>query len=141
VQTTAIPLPQGIDHEVPRWSAVYSIYSEMRRLLPSTSPCPSSEAEGERTARVKEEEGSESVFADGDCVGMDCLEGSGMSASRGWGESSAPLDKRVGLEQGVAACDPRLLHRDFSLEEAHCGGGVGAGHDVFMNDLDALLRF
>lgn len=29
-----LPLPQGIDHEVPRWSALYSGYSEICRLLP-----------------------------------------------------------------------------------------------------------
>ncbi|KAJ5551182.1 hypothetical protein N7461_005880 [Penicillium sp. DV-2018c] len=179
-----LPLPSGIDHEVPRWSAFYSIYSEMRRLLPSpsTSPCSLFESgsgseswgEGEKegdgdgeedgTVRVKEEVGerSDSGFGDGDCGSMgslDCSGGSGISTtSLDWDESLAPLGtKSVGLEQEqeqeqeqsqgeVAACDPRLLYRDLALEEApHCGSGidigVGAGHDVFMNDLDALLRF
>ena len=27
-------LPHGIDHEVPRWAAVYSMFSEVLRLIP-----------------------------------------------------------------------------------------------------------
>ncbi|KAJ5160535.1 uncharacterized protein N7482_007539 [Penicillium canariense] len=37
-----LPLPHGIDHEVPRWSAVYSMFSEMMRLIP-----PGENGEGE----------------------------------------------------------------------------------------------
>ncbi|KAJ5582255.1 hypothetical protein N7535_000875 [Penicillium sp. DV-2018c] len=122
------------------------------------------DGEEDGTVRVKEEVGerSDSGFGDGDCGSMgslDCSGGSGISTtSLDWDESLAPLGtKSVGLEQEqeqeqeqsqgeVAACDPRLLYRDLALEEApHCGSGidigVGAGHDVFMNDLDALLRF
>lgn len=29
-----LPLPHGIDHEVPRWSAMYSMFSEALRLIP-----------------------------------------------------------------------------------------------------------
>lgn len=29
-----LPLPHGIDHEVPRWSAMYSMFSETLRLIP-----------------------------------------------------------------------------------------------------------
>ncbi|KAJ5748926.1 uncharacterized protein N7511_010622, partial [Penicillium nucicola] len=38
-----LPFPKGIDHEVPRWSAAFSMFSEMRRLLAPLSP----ESEGE----------------------------------------------------------------------------------------------
>lgn len=34
-----LPLPHGIDHEVPRWAAVYSIFSEMLRLIPPEVNC------------------------------------------------------------------------------------------------------
>lgn len=29
-----LPLPHGIDHEVPRWSAIYSMFSEVMRIIP-----------------------------------------------------------------------------------------------------------
>ncbi|CAG7921817.1 unnamed protein product [Penicillium olsonii] len=43
-------LPPGIDHEIPRWSAMYSFYSEMQRLLPSPTPSSSPDIEDDRPA-------------------------------------------------------------------------------------------
>ncbi|KAB8264999.1 hypothetical protein BDV32DRAFT_145033 [Aspergillus pseudonomiae] len=53
------PLPPGIDHEVPlpRWSAIYSLVSEVLRLIPPKGPQPA--CDGKRTSAIDEQDSSE----------------------------------------------------------------------------------
>ncbi|KAJ5384352.1 hypothetical protein N7517_002263 [Penicillium concentricum] len=160
-------LPKGIDHEVPRWSAVYSSYSEIRRLLPSltsTSPSPSPppEIEGDmahmQNAPIGRKQDvdmslsglessrhlpSESLYRD--CAEAASIKGISIpvSRSRSWSLSSAPPDERVGLEKALA-CDAESLRGGLASVDkvgVPSGGDSHSAHDVFMNDLDALLRF
>ncbi|CAG7947730.1 unnamed protein product [Penicillium nalgiovense] len=157
-------LPKGIDHEIPRWSAVYSSYSEMRRLLPSltsvsTSPSPSPEIEGE-TAYIQTaaNETKPDVSSSGESsrrphsgvLYRDYAEATftkgisipaPQSRSRSRSRSSAPIDERIGLEKALA-CEAEILHGGLaSAGEVRVPSGEDFGYDVFMNDLDALLRF
>ena len=160
-------LPRGIDHEIPRWSAVYSSYSEMRRLLPSltststsTSPCPSPEMEEDiahNQAPPKERKRNASSSGMGsprrfqsDVLYRDCAEptssikGISIPASQSLSRSSspAPVAERVGLEKALA-CEAEIHGNLASMKEVRVpnGGHSGSAYDVFMNDLDALLRF
>ncbi|KAJ5399232.1 hypothetical protein N7465_009721 [Penicillium sp. CMV-2018d] len=158
-------LPRGIDHEIPRWSAVYSSYSELRRLLPSltsTSPSPSPEMEEdivhnqttpqERMRNVSSSGMGSSRRLQCDVLYRDCAEptssikGISIPASRSLSPSPspspAPVDERVGLEKALA-CEAEMHGNLDSMKEVRVpnGGHSGSAYDVFMNDLDALLRF
>ncbi|KAJ5188828.1 hypothetical protein N7491_005149 [Penicillium cf. griseofulvum] len=152
-------LPMGIDHEVPRWSAVYSSYSEIRRLLPSltsTSSSPSSEMEDiaqmqtapiERIQHVSLSEldcsrNFQSETLTRNCVEAAPIKGISIPVSRSRSLSPVPLDERVGLEKALA-CEAEILYGGLAPEEVifPSGGDSRSAHDVFMNDLDALLRF
>ncbi|KOS39873.1 hypothetical protein ACN38_g9274 [Penicillium nordicum] len=156
-------LPMGIDHEIPRWSAVYSFYSEMRRLLPSltsTSPSLSSEMEddiahNQTTPKERKWNASPSGMGSSrrlqcDVLYKDCAEPTssikriGIPASRSLSRSPSPahVADRAGLEKALA-CEADI-HGDLaSMREVSCpsDGDSGSAYDVFMNDLDALLRF
>lgn len=160
-------LPRGIDHEIPRWSAVYSSYSELRRLLPSltstsTSPSPSPEMEEDIAGnQTTPQERMRNVSSSGmessrrlqcDVLYRDCAEptssikGISIPASRSLSPSPspspAPVDERVGLEKALA-CEAEMHGNLHSTKEMRVpnGGHSASGYDVFMNDLDALLRF
>ncbi|KAJ5163760.1 uncharacterized protein N7500_005590 [Penicillium coprophilum] len=155
-------LPKGIDHEVPRWSAMYSSYCEIRRLLPSltsTSPSPSPEIEEEtvhvqtvpieRTQNVSLSGRDPARHHQSETLHRDCAEPASIkgisipvSRSRSWSLSSAPPDERVGLEKS-SACDAEIPSGDLaSVDKVKApSGGSHSAHDVFMTDLDALLRF
>lgn len=156
-------LPRGIDHEIPRWSAVYSSYSEMRRLLPSltsTSPSPSPEMEediADMQTATKERKRNTSSSGMGssrrfqsDVLYRECAEptssikGISIPASQSLSRSPspAPVAERVGLEKALA-CEAEMHGKPASMKEVRVpnGGHPGSAHDVFMNDLDALLRF
>jgi hypothetical protein len=137
-------LPKELDHEIPRWSAVYSAYSEMRRLLPfltSASPSPSPEIEGQTAyMQTAANETKLDVPSSG--------EPSRRPQSRSRSRSRAPIDEGVGLEKALA-CEAEILHGGLlhgglsstgKLRDPS-GGGFGPAYDAFMNDLDALLRF
>ncbi|OQD85873.1 hypothetical protein PENANT_c009G04964 [Penicillium antarcticum] len=166
-----LPFPKGIDHEIPRWSAAFSMFSEMRRLLAPPSPeseedCAEEEGEGDEVhdsnvtgARVKEDKGNErgierkehvsfelgsgehsrgildDTFSDGVCI-----KGISIPASDSVSQSPASSGRP---ESGsvLAACRTEIMHGDLPS----MGDVRVSGHDtdarVFMDDLDALLRF
>ncbi|CAG8887695.1 unnamed protein product [Penicillium egyptiacum] len=155
-------LSKGIDHEIPRWSAVYSFYSEIRRLLPSltpasTSPSPSPKIEGEiaymQTAPNERKQdtsssGESSRRPQSDVLSRDCAEatsikGISIPASESQSRSPVPVDKRVRFEKTLAY-EAEILHGGLASAggvRVPTGGNSGSAYDVFMNDLDALLRF
>ncbi|KAJ5209135.1 hypothetical protein N7449_003514 [Penicillium cf. viridicatum] len=154
-------LPRGIDHEIPRWSAVYSHYSEIRRLLPSltsTFPSPSPETEEDiahmqTTPKERKRNASSSGMGSSrrfqsDVLYRDCVEptssikGISIPASRSRSPSPAPVGERVGLEKALA-CEAEMHGNLTSMREVRVpnGGDSDSAHDIFMNDLDALLRF
>ncbi|KAJ5283495.1 hypothetical protein N7505_001475 [Penicillium chrysogenum] len=171
-------LPKGIDHDIPRWSAVYSSYSEMRRLLPSltsisTSPSPSPEIEREIAhTQTAPSERRQDVSSSGleasrrlqsgvlqrDCAEPSSIKGISIpvSRSRSRSLSPAPVGERVDLENAVAR-EAEIRHGGpASVTEGRVPRVPrvsrvprvprvlrvpGGGYDVFMNDLDALLRF
>ncbi|KAJ5283384.1 hypothetical protein N7505_001364 [Penicillium chrysogenum] len=160
-------LPKGIDHEIPRWSAVYSFYSEMRRLLPSltsastpisTSPSHSPEigreiehmqtAPSERRQDLSSSGLEASRRLQSGILQRDCAEPSSLmgisipvSRSRSRSLSPAPVGEMVGLENAVAR-EAEIRHGGpASVTEGRVPRVPGGGYDAFMNDLDALLRF
>lgn len=156
-------LPKGIDHEIPRWSAVYSFYSEMCRLLPtltSTSPPLSAEMEEDishvQTAPMERKQDAPSSGLEfsrrfqSDVLYRDCVEPTsplkrvGRPARRSLSRSRSPppVDERVGLEKALACeAETHGIHDPAREERAPSGGYSDSTYDVFMNDLDALLRF
>ncbi|KAJ5338447.1 hypothetical protein N7452_005175 [Penicillium brevicompactum] len=153
-------LPPGIDHEIPRWSAMYSFFSEMQRLLPPSPspslspeledddpPAPGGSGEIEEERRVPE---GEAEFAknhthnplNDDSVGESHFKGISMPASLT--RSASPSS------QGQVESRLRSRSRPGAVESSHGQGSSGhvengrdfnAHGDVFMNDLDSLLRF
>lgn len=153
-------LPPGIDHEIPRWSAMYSFFSEMQRLLPPSPspslspeledddpPAPGGSGEMEEERPVPEHEAE---FAknhthhplNDDSVGESHFKGISMPASQT--RSASPSS------QGQIESRLRSSSRPGAVESSHgqgSSGHVGNGRDfnahgdVFMNDLDSLLRF
>jgi hypothetical protein len=120
---------------------VYSAYSEMRRLLPfltSASPSPSPEIEGQTAyMQTAANETKLDVPSSGEPSRRH------QSRSRSRSRSRAPIDERAGLEKALG-CEAEILHGGLSSTgkvRDPSGGGFGPAYDVFMNDLDALLRF
>jgi hypothetical protein len=146
-----IPLPPGIDHDIPRWSAVYSCYSEMQRLLPpSASPSPSPEVgeDNPLAARRTVEEDKEALFPEiespndhplGLFSGDSADEGTSTPALQTW--SASPSSRgQVYLGQTLSSAD-NLYDKDSSEARVEKDRDIVSTHNVFMNDLDALLRF
>ncbi|CAI7648883.1 unnamed protein product [Penicillium bialowiezense] len=147
-------LPPGIDHEIPRWSAMYSFYSEMQRLLPpSPSPSLSPDIEDEPPAPSGSDEWKRSAEPEVESVKnhtpqplnedspqQSHFKGISMPASQT--RSASPLS------QGQVDSKPRP--RPGAAESSRGQGSSGGAEngrdfnahgDVFMNDLDSLLRF
>jgi hypothetical protein len=130
-----IPLPHGIDHEVPRWSAMYSMFSEMMRLIPPERTVVDSEGLDDSTARYEDED--ESTEEEGhvseqhsrpsrdeqhhtqENMDMDMQEGD----LKTWDLSAPNLSANPGTDR-VDISRQGTVHPAFSL-----------------GDLDALLRF
>jgi hypothetical protein len=70
------------------------------------------------------------------------IKGISIPVSRSRSQSPASLDERVGLEKALA-CETEILYGGLGPGEVifQSGGDSRSAHDVFMNDLDALLRF
>lgn len=143
------PQPVPIHHEIPRWSVLFSFYSEVSRLLPSsfsTSPCPSSEAaednaDTENAANGKQ--GDEpTILRNAECTGAVCMKDMSIPTPHSRCSSPAPPDKTIDLEQTLAAREAEIQHGDRSSVGLNRSGGDSTFiNDGFMNDLDALLRF
>lgn len=148
-------LPPGIDHKIPRWSAMYSFYSEMQRLLPlSPSPSPSPEPQQDNTDalcksdKIEQEQdilfpGTESVrhhipqSSRGICIGEE-FKRINIPVSQ---TTYASLSSRGQITPG------KRLHTIEALDDTVPKGDtegcrdIGVSGDAFMSDLDALLRF
>ncbi|OQE11053.1 hypothetical protein PENVUL_c003G05215 [Penicillium vulpinum] len=158
-------LPRGIDHhEIPRWSALYSSYSEICRLLPpltptSASPSPSPEIEEDiahaPTIPNKRKRDASSSGLDSskrfqsDVLHTDraqtaSIKGISIPASQSPSRSPspAPLEEKAGLEKALG-CEAEVLHGGPApaRERLPSRGDSSSNYAVFMNDLDALLRF
>lgn len=139
---------------------MYSSYTEMCRLLPpltSTSPSPSLEMEEDiahvQTTPIERNQdvsssglGSKSGVLYRDCAEptSSSIKGISIPASRSLSRSlsPAPVNERVGLEKALAR--EAEMHGNLASareERVPSGGHSGSAYDVFMNDLDALLRF
>lgn len=146
-------LPPGIDHEIPRWSAMYSFYSEMQRLLPpSPSPSLSPDIEDDPPAPSGSDERKKSAEPEVESENLahqplneDSPQQShfkGISIPASQTRSASPLS------QGQVDSKPRP--RPGAAESSRGQGSSGGAEngrdfnahgDVFMNDLDSLLRF
>lgn len=130
-------MPPGIDHEIPRWSPLYSFYSEMCRLLPlaSTPPSPSSENE-ENSADIEptpNKQTADSAPTD-DQTGKICIKGIGIPARS---QCPPPRDKEVDWEQMLSAYEAGILQGSLASVETQSRNS--GRNDVFTNnDLDAL---
>ncbi|KNG87448.1 hypothetical protein ANOM_004263 [Aspergillus nomiae NRRL 13137] len=128
-----LPLPRGIDHEVPRWAAVYSMAEEVMRFLPPQDSISDQEEEltipdSERShsdARVPENIAarplsSSTIIAQGDTKNpAPALENEpihNISATRRWNDWAN--------NEGLEAMAP-----------------VHSGEWLDLSDIDALLRF
>lgn len=105
------PYPHGIDHEVPRWAAVYSAFSEVLRLIPPEGEC-----------------------GDG---GYDSNDDS-MEAEEGQ-DLKDTVSGRENGDSEIPASIPNPTHEpmtdDVNSHNQHLGSGFSLG------ELDALLRF
>lgn len=127
-----LPLPHGIDHEVPRWSAVYSLFSEMLRLLPSdeteiaSDSNPGSPAQDESDADMEDSGHRHSTPAQG-----------GGSSSR-----NARPGKGNGTDSEIH--DPPNSDPSKSAvtnEEGRLSSSGNMAPGLCLWELDALLRF
>ncbi|KAE8327962.1 hypothetical protein BDV39DRAFT_204366 [Aspergillus sergii] len=109
-------LPPGIDHEIPlpRWSAAYSLFSEVMRLIPPTGPRPA--CDGERMAASDEQDPSEKTSRQGD---------NRLSRAR-----DSP--KQTACEMNTVDSDTSLLLTPKSL------ASEGSDATSVLSDLDSL---
>ncbi|KAB8218896.1 hypothetical protein BDV33DRAFT_204942 [Aspergillus novoparasiticus] len=110
------PLPPGIDHEIPlpRWSAVYPLFSEVMRLIPPKGPPPA--CEGKRTSAIDEQDPSEKTSRPGD---------NRLSRARG-------SQKQTACEMDTVDSDMSLLLTPKSL------ASEGSDATSVLSDLDSL---
>ncbi|KAJ5396493.1 hypothetical protein N7509_004606 [Penicillium cosmopolitanum] len=120
-----LPLPRGIDHEIPRWAAVYSMFAEVMNLIPPEEEDDDDDDDAS-TENSNTEEDSSTTGDQGDNNAVD---------------SAAPeILNALGLPaQNMAtgrSCDFSPLDKDFQIPAS------GHFHEGFtMYDMDALLRF
>ncbi|KAJ5365243.1 hypothetical protein N7517_008129 [Penicillium concentricum] len=153
-QLLDLPLPQGIDHEVPRWSALYSFYSEICRLLPPSGNDDSdldhigspSSAQLESypdlcKTSLGEHSTDNSLYQE---VQLD-LQYANISPMKGiiyMPASRSPSRSRNGTDSGEVACLHSSGTGDSSvLARTYCPGIWDSETVIFMNDLDKLLVF
>jgi hypothetical protein len=134
---------------------MYSIYSEMQRLLPSPSLSPeikeenppemrsdAEENEQETEAPVPEVESAKqhpSGWSKRGCADKGRIQGIKKSTSQ-TSSASPPSRGKVSLSQASNAADS-MHSNTSSMARVETDGDIGSAHHVFMNDLDALLRF
>lgn len=127
-------MPQGIDHEIPRWSAAYSMFTEVLKLIPPEEHSPSqqhdatssdnetSQSNQMKTSNIRDDEpvSSKSKVQDNivelsTATGEPC---NSLSPEPTRPNDVSPLDKEFHLSAS------RHFHEGFT-----------------MYDMDALLRF
>lgn len=131
-----LPLPHGIDHEVPRWSAVYSMFSEALRLLPPEGNRPNDERKrAVSTERDQSSNRKRTCSISNNPLNLDPRAGEIKQESH---ESSFTAHETDGtilpsdVVPSMQAATPREEARSIPRN-------TGAG--IFFGELDALLRF
>lgn len=129
--TYNLPLPRGIDHEVPRWSAVYSMFAEVLNLIPpEDDEMTTSEYEDEDDKRPHKSRKTAHQNQSRDQ--SDIVDSIVGSENENENPSSLAMQKL--LASGKYNVSP--LDRDFRIP------ANGHFHEGFtMYDMDALLRF
>ncbi|KAJ6019151.1 hypothetical protein N7522_001218 [Penicillium canescens] len=166
-----LPFPKGIDHEIPRWSAAFSMFSEVRRLLAPPSPeseedCAEEESgdlqdiavadervgEDERDySGIERNQNASLELGSGDSSRRDisddtsadevCIKGNSIPTSQSASQSPSS-EGRTDSGSVLAACRTGIVHENLSsMGEVRVRGGHDLDERVFMDDLDALLRF
>lgn len=130
-----IPLPHGIDHEVPRWSAMYSMFSEMMRLIPPERTGVDSEG-GDDTTR-------------GDDEDDDTTEKGGYISEQHSRPRPSRNEQHVTQDMNTHDEDSKMW--DPSVPSLSVNPATGREEDISrqgtvhpafsLGDLDALLRF
>lgn len=131
-----LPLPHGIDHEVPRWSVMYSMFSEALRLFPPQSSQTNNTSN--RTATVEAEQSSNRKRSCSTDITIN---------------PSNPDARVVDINHGLYSTIERIgdtLPSDALSSVKPNQNTVGeeispiprdSGAEVFFAELDALLRF
>lgn len=133
-RTYNLPLPRGIDHEVPRWSAVYSMFAEVLNLIPpeedEMTTSDDEEGEGDKRPQKSRKTAHQNQSRDQADI-VDSISGS-ENDNENQNPSSLAMQKL--LASGKYNVSP--LDRDFRIP------ANGHFHEGFtMYDMDALLRF
>lgn len=130
-----LPLPHGIDHEVPRWSAMYSMFSEALRLIP-----PEEFQTNEKRKRTVSPEREQSSDRKRSCPTTNTLSNSDTRA----GKIKEEPDEMTMTTNGTNGT--RLSSETGSL--MYQPTPRGEARPIFRNtgagmfwELDALLRF
>lgn len=133
-----LPLPRGIDHEVPRWSAMYSMFSEVLSLIPPDGYQNPMTDTRKRTISTEREQSpdqkscsiSNHISEPGTPVGDALCESIESSIMRHKTDATISF-----LDASSYMAPPITLREDIrSIPRS-------ASAEMFFCELDALLRF
>ncbi|KAJ5233897.1 uncharacterized protein N7469_005663 [Penicillium citrinum] len=139
--TSEIPLnafnlrmPRGIDHEVPRWSAAYSMFTEVLKLIPPEEYSPTQQDD----ATSSEEENNQQGRTDSDRIRSDQPVSSESKEQDTMVDSSTATDESCGLHSPERTRSSHISPLD---KEFHLSSSKHFHEGFTMYDMDALLRF
>ncbi|KAJ5432528.1 uncharacterized protein N7458_011684 [Penicillium daleae] len=127
-----LPLPQGIDHEVPRWSAMYSMFTEALRLIP-----PEGFQMNDTRKRAVSMEREQSPDRKKSCSVSNNSSDPDARASKVKRESIiTTIESAISSYDTLSSIKPTTPQDEIkSIAPRNAGAGI------FFGELDALLRF
>lgn len=132
-----LPLPQGIDHEVPRWSAVYSMFSEALRLLPQEGLHMNDRRRRDSVEREQGPDRNTSCSPSNYLSDPDTRNGDVQLNSHEPEITTQETDESVPSPDALSSMKATTTpwEEPISIHPRHAGAGM------FFGELDALLRF
>ncbi|OGM49480.1 hypothetical protein ABOM_001705 [Aspergillus bombycis] len=134
--TFNLPLPRGIDHEVPRWAAVYSMVEEVLHFLPPQDSISDQEEE----LRSPD---SEKSHSDTRVPGNIPAHPLSSSTAKPQGDTNNPAPAlETGPERPIYNIPNTRPWNDWANNESFgLTASVESGEGLDLSDIDALLRF
>ncbi|KAE8421004.1 hypothetical protein BDV36DRAFT_292679 [Aspergillus pseudocaelatus] len=135
-QTFNLPLPRGIDHEVPRWAAVYSMFQEVLHFLPPEDNI----SDQHENINVPESDESHLNMGAPERVAAQLSSNSTINAQGDTKHPASALESAPELP--IHTLSPPCLGSDSAINEGFgLMGYSNSGEGLDLDDIDALLSF
>jgi hypothetical protein len=131
-----LPLPQGIDHEVPRWSAIYSMYSEALRLIPPEGFQASDKRKRDVSiTREQSLDRKRSCSTTNHPFNSNTRAGDIQHESHESSITTRRIDATISSSDALSSIKPTTPAEEIRPMPMNSGAGI------IFSELDALLRF